>query len=82
VLAVDPRRLLVAAAEDRALVVRQMFSGRPVARIERDWAPSPWLGDVITRLRFDPDGRLSLTWLAGAERAPVAERVSVPTAPR
>ena len=77
VLAVDPRRLLVAAADGRALAVRQMFSGRPVARIERDWAPAPWLGEVITALSFDPDGRLSLTWRRGAGRESVSERISI-----
>jgi hypothetical protein len=81
VLAVDARRLLMAVAEDRALVVRQVFSGREVARIERDWAPDAWLGDVITAIRFDPDGRLSLTWSRGKERTPVRERVSVPSIP-
>ncbi len=81
VLGVDPRRLLMALAEDRALVVRQVFSGREVARVERDWAPVTWLGDVITALHFDPDGRLSFTWLRGKERAPVSERVSVPSVP-
>jgi hypothetical protein len=81
VLAVDPRRLLMAVAEERALVVRQVFSARQVARIERDWAPDAWLGDAITALRFDPDGRLSFTWLRGKERAPVSERVSVPSVP-
>jgi hypothetical protein len=82
VLAVDTKRLLFAAAEDRVLAVRQVFSGREVARIERDWAPAPWLGDAITSLRFDADGRLSITWLRGAERAPVSERVSIPSAAR
>ena len=82
VLAVDARRLLMAVVEDHALSVRQVFSGREVARIERDWAPDPWLGDVITALHFDPDGRLSFTWLQGSERSPVSERVSVPTVPR
>ncbi len=82
VLAVDPRRLLMAIAEGRALVVRQVFSGRQVARIERDWTPDAWLGDVITALSFDPDGRLTFTWLRGKERAPVTERVSVPSIPR
>jgi hypothetical protein len=82
VLAVDPRRLLMAVAEDGALVVRQVFSDREVARIERDWAPLPWLGDVITALRFDPDGRLAFTWLRGKTRTPVSERVSVPSVPR
>lgn len=82
VLDVDLRRLLFAAAEDRALVVRQIFSGREVARIERPWASGAWLGDAIQALRFDPDGRLSFTWLKGAERVPVSERVSVPSVPR
>ncbi len=82
VLAFDPRRLLFAAAEERALVVRQVFSGREVARIDRDWAPAPWLGDVIVALRFDPDGRLSLTWLRGPDRAATSERVSIPSAAR
>ena len=65
VLAVDVRRWLIAAAEERALVVRQIYSGREVARIERDWAPGAWLGDVIRAAHFDPDGRLSFTWLRG-----------------
>jgi hypothetical protein len=82
VLAIDTKRLLIAAADDRVLAVRQVFSGRDVARIERDWAPAPWLGDVITNLRFDADGRLSITWLRGAERTPVSERVSIPSAAR
>jgi hypothetical protein len=82
VLAVDSRRLLMAVAEERVLVVRQVFSGREVARIERDWAPDAWLGDAITALSFGPDGRLSFTWLRGKERAPVSERVSVPSVPR
>jgi hypothetical protein len=82
VLAVDPRRLLMAVADGRALVVRQVFSGREVARVERDWAPEAWLGDVITVLRFDPDGRLSFTWFRGKDREPVSERVSVPSVPR
>jgi len=82
VLAVDARRLLLAMVEDRALVVRQMFSGREVTRIERDWAPSAWVGDAITQIRFDPDGRLAFTWLGGADRAPVTERLSVPTVAR
>jgi hypothetical protein len=82
VLAVDPRRLLMAVAEGRALVVRQIFSNREVARIERDWIPDAWLGDTITALRFDADGRLSFTWLRGKERSPVSERVSVPGVPR
>ena len=81
VLAVDPRRLLIAVVEDQALVIRQVFSGREVVRLQRDWAPADWLGDVIPAVRFDPDGRLSFTWLRGKERAPVSERVSVPSIP-
>jgi hypothetical protein len=81
VLEVDPTRLLLAAAEDRALVIRQVFSGREVTRIDRDWAPG-WVGDAVTGLRFDADGRLALTWLQGTERRPVTERVSVPSMPR
>jgi hypothetical protein len=80
-MAVDTKRLLVAMAEERTVVVRQVFSGRPVARIERDWAPGLWLGAAITALHFDPDGRLSLIWLRGRERVPVTERVSVPSVP-
>jgi hypothetical protein len=79
VLAVDVRRSLLAAAEERALVVRQIFSGREVARIVRDWAPGAWLGDAITALRFEPDGRLSLTWLRGPDRVAVAERPTIPS---
>ena len=79
VLAVDPRRLLLTTAEERAIVVRQMFSGREVTRIERDWTPATWLGDVVSAIHFDPDGRLSFTWLRGAERVPVSERVSIPS---
>lgn len=82
VLDVDIRRLLLVEAEDRALVVRQVFSGREVARIERPWAAGTWIGDAIEALHFDPDGRLTVTWLKGAERAPVTERVSVPSIPR
>jgi hypothetical protein len=82
VLAVDARRWLLAAAEGRALVVRQLFAGREVIRLERDWAPAAWLGEVLRDVRFDPDGRLTLTWLRGADRVAVTERVSVPSGPR
>src|SRR5262249_55203313 len=82
VLAVDPRRLLIAMAEERALVVRQVFSGREVARIERDWAPDAWLGDAITAWPPDPEWRLSLTWLRGTARTPVTARISVRSVPR
>jgi hypothetical protein len=81
VMEVDPSRLLLVAAEGAALVIRQVFSGREVARIERDWAPGG-VREAVTALRFDPDGRLALTWLQGASRAPVTERVSVSSVPR
>jgi hypothetical protein len=79
VLALDARRLLVAVAEGRALVIRQVFSGREVMRIERDWAPAPWLGDVVGSLHFGDDGRLSFTWLRGPGREAVSDRLSVPS---
>lgn len=82
VLAVDVLRGLVATVDGRALVVRVMSSGRELARIERDWAPAPWLGDALTALRFDPDGRMSFTWLKGPSREPVSERVSISTVVR
>lgn len=82
VMAVDTLRGLVATADGRALVVRVMSSGRELARIERDWAPGPWLGDAITALTFDPDGRMSFTWLRGPKREAVSERVSISTASR
>ncbi|HEU4438869.1 MAG TPA: hypothetical protein VFT36_06440 [Methylomirabilota bacterium] len=81
VLDVDMHRLLVAQAEGRSLVARQIFSGREVARIERDWAPGP-LESALTAVHFDPDGRLTFTWLEGADRTPVTERVSIPSMPR
>ena len=80
VLAVDDQRLLLAAVEDRALVIRQIFSGREVTRIERDWAPGPWLGDIIIGTKFNSDGRLSFTWLRGPDRVTVIERQSIPSA--
>lgn len=79
VLDVDYRRLLMAQTEGRALVIRQIFSAREVARFERDWAPGLTVGEAVTAIRFDPDGRLSLTWLKGPERAPVSERLTVPS---
>ena len=81
VLDVDVSRLLLVAGEERALVARQVFSGREVARIERPW-PTPTAVEAVTATRFDPDGRLSFTWLRGPERAPVTERVVVPSLPR
>jgi hypothetical protein len=75
---VDLRRLLLAQPEDRALVMRQIFSGREVARITRDWAG----GSPRDALTVDPDGRVTFTWLKGNERTPVTERVSVPSVPR
>jgi hypothetical protein len=71
----------VAQEDGRDLAVRQIFSGREVARITRDWA-SPSLLDAITDLHFDPDGRLTFTWLKGKDRTPVTERVSIPSIPR
>src|SRR5262245_42923431 len=81
VLAVDHRRLLLASSADHQLTIRQVYSDREVMRINREWAPGAWLGDAIASIRFDPDGRLSLTWLRGPERAPVSERISVPSIP-
>lgn len=82
VLDTDTRRLLIAQAEGSTLVVRQIFSGREVARLDRDWAPGLSLEAALTTIHFDPDGRLSFTWLKGADRTPVSERVSAPTVPR
>ena len=82
VLDVDLRRLLLAQPDARALVVRQIFSGREVARLTRDWAPGPSLSDALTEIHFDPDGRLTFTWLKGQARTPVTERVSIPSIPR
>jgi hypothetical protein len=82
VLDVDLSRLLVAQAEDRLLVVRQIFSGREIARIGRDWAPAASLEAVLPELHFDPDGRLTFTWLQGPTRTPVTERLSIPSLPR
>lgn len=82
VLAVDTRRLLMAQADGHALVARQIFSGREVARLERDWAPGLSLRAGLTAIHFDPDGRLTFTWLRGASRSPVTERISVPSIPR
>jgi hypothetical protein len=72
----------MAQADGRALAIRQIFSGREVLRIERDWAPGLSTAEAITQLRFEPDGRLSLTWLQGSGRAPVTERVTVPSLAR
>jgi hypothetical protein len=79
VLDVDHRRLLMAQVDGRALALRQIFSARDISRIERDWAPGLTIAEAITAIHFDPDGRLSLTWLKGPERAAVSERVTVPT---
>ena len=76
----DVRRWLLAAAEGPAIVVRQIFAGRPVARIERAWAPGLSALEAVTAIRFDPDGRLTFTWLAGPDRRPVTERITVPSA--
>jgi len=79
VLDVDHRRLLMAQADGAAVAIRQIFSARDILRIERAWAPGLSAGDAITAIHFDPDGRLSFTWLKGADRASVSERVTVPT---
>ncbi|PYM59519.1 MAG: hypothetical protein DMD77_04265 [Candidatus Rokuibacteriota bacterium] len=78
-LDVDYRRLLMAQVDGRALAIRQIFSARDIVRIEREWAPGLTAGSAITAIHFDPDGRLSFTWLKGAERTSVSERVTVPT---
>jgi hypothetical protein len=79
VLDVDYRRLLMAQVDGRALAIRQIFSARDVLRLERDWAPGLSVGEAITEIRFDPDGRLTFTWLKGPGRERVSERVSVPS---
>ena len=81
VLDVDVRRSLVAVADGGALVVLQIFAGRPVARIERPWSSGLSAREAITTLHFDADGRLTFTWLAGPERRPITERVTVPSVP-
>lgn len=79
VLDADYRRLLMAQVDGRALAIRQIFSAREVLRIERDWAPGLSVGLAIREIRFDPDGRLTFTWLKGPGLLPVTERVSVPS---
>jgi hypothetical protein len=79
VLGIDTRRWLLAAAEGPTVVVRQIFAGRPVARIERAWAPGLSALEAVTDARFDPDGRLTFTWLAGPDRRAVTERVTIPS---
>lgn len=79
VLQVDYRRLLMAQGDGRALTIRHIFSARDVVKIERDWTPGLTASGAIEEIRFDPDGRLSFTWLKGAQRALVAERVTVPS---
>jgi hypothetical protein len=81
VLGVDARRSLAARADGPAIQVVQIFAGRPVARIERRWAAGLSVREAVTALRFDADGRLTFTWLSGAERRPVTERVTVPSIP-
>ena len=81
VLDVDLSRLLIAQTDGPTIAVRQIFSGREVARITRDWTgASPTA--ALTEIHFDPDGRLTFTWLKGKDRTPVTERVSVPSIPR
>lgn len=81
VLAVDIRRLLIAQADGRAVAVRQLFAGREVARLERDWSPGP-LQAAITAIHFDLDTRLTLSYVRGPSREPVTERLSIPSIPR
>jgi hypothetical protein len=82
VLDVDYRRLLMAQGDGRALVIRHIFSAHDVLRIDRDWAPGLSAGEAIAEIRFDPDGRLTLTWLMGPGRERVTERVTVPSIAR
>lgn len=82
VLDADYRRLLMAQSDGRVLAIRQIFSAREVFRIERDWAPGLSAGEAIKEIRFDPDGRLTFTWLKGPGRERVTERVSVPSLAR
>jgi hypothetical protein len=79
VLDADHRRLLMAQAEGRALAIRQIYSAREVLRLERDWAPGLSVGEAIKEIHFDPDGRLTFTWLKGPARDRVSERVTVPS---
>lgn len=79
VLQVDHRRLLMAQGDGRALTIRHIFSARDVVKIERDWTPGLTASEAIEEIRFDPDGRLSFTWLKGVQRTLVAERVTVPS---
>jgi len=79
VLDVDYRRLLMAQAEGPVLVIRQIFSARQVLRFERDWTPGLTVGEAITEIRFDSDGRLTLAWLKGPAHERVSERVTVPS---
>ena len=82
VLAVDYRRMLMAQVDGRALAIRHIFSAREVLRFERAWAPGLSVGLAIREIRFDPDGRLTFTWLNGPARAPISERVTVPSLAR
>ena len=79
VLDADYRRLLMAQVEGRALAIRQIYSAREVLRLERDWTPGLPVGEAIKEIRFDPDGRLTFTWLKGPTRDRVSERVTVPS---
>jgi len=79
VLDLDHRRLLMAQVDGRALAIRHVFSARDVLRLERDWAPGLSVGEAIKEIHFDPDGRLTLTWVKGSGLLPQTERVSVPS---
>ena len=82
VLAADTRRHLMAQPDGRALVVRQIFSGREVLRIEREWTPGLSLRDAITAIHFDLDTRVTISYLRGVAREAITERISVPGVPR
>ena len=78
VLGIDARRWLLAAAEGPT-----WWCGRS-SRAGR-WCASSGHGrqgcllrEAVTAARFDPDGRLTFTWLAGPDRRAVTERVDDP----
>lgn len=72
----------MAQADGRTLAIRHIFSAHEVVRIDRDWAPGLSVGEAIQQIRFEPDGRLALTWLRGPGRELVTERVTVPSIAR
>jgi len=82
VLSVDTRRLLMAQLDGRAIAVRQIFSAREVARIERAWAPGLPLREALAAIHFDLDGRLTIAWRPGRGAEAITERISIPSIPR